>query len=201
MTKNKILLCSFVLVILLSACAPDPRNQADAEATSIQAQQDAADQAQKRSQQQAEWELKLAERARITEQMVAALKVTLRFATIAAALGLSGWGIGLGIAGVRIGQAFGQAANLRANQIELNQKTGQYPLLQYVGRGYVSLTNPNNGETLLLNTANPADRERIAAVGQVQLAGVITRNAASHKTRPEGVTALGWYQAQVHDDG
>ena len=44
-------------------------------------------------------------------------------------------------------------------------------------RGVFNLTNPNTGQTLLLDTHNEADRQAIAASAQVQTAGVLAAEA------------------------
>ena len=112
-------------------------------------------------------------------------------------MALTGIGVGIGFAGIQAGQAFGQAVILRARLIPLDKSTGQYPLLQYAGHGKFTLTNPNTEKVLMLDSASPSDRQLIASVESVQTAGIITRNAAGHKTKPEGVTRLGWRHADV----
>jgi hypothetical protein len=194
-----------LFVVLVSACAPDPRTVAEAEATRLQAQQLAADQAQARAQQAQTYELNHAEAEAHKVQRVAAYNLfvgwSIRFAIFAVCFTLAGLGIGAGLgAGIGaagIGRAVANAAMVRSNLIYMDKNTRQFPLIQYAGKGFLSLTDINTGDTRLLNTRIAADRQLIAAAGAVRLAGMVAYEARHHKSDPAGVALVGTQPAIV----
>lgn len=206
MRKTKIiqnLMVVGLLAVCLATCAPDPRNQADADATRLLAEQDAADQQQQRQQNAQDFGLKLAEREQVSAQWVRSLQDFIRwsmvFATAAICLALLGGGFGLGFYFVGRSRVAVNAAALRASLIGLDAATGQYPLIKYEGHGMISLTDPNTGMTLKLDTRNDADRQMIATSGAVRLSGIVSHNAAMHKTDPAGVALVGTNPITIFD--
>lgn len=194
----------FILLILsvtLLGCAPNPKDVAKGEETRLLAEQDAADQAQEREHKirMDEIELQEAEReqavkdaalenAKLAAQRVAywgGLALTLSIVLMILTVGASG-----SIAIYGSGKAIARAAMVKANLIYLDEATGQYPLvLEYAGRGIVSLTDPNTGMTLLLDTRNEADRLMIQSSAAVRHVGVLA-SAASKSKDPTGVAMI-----------
>jgi hypothetical protein len=206
---QKLLVIVF-MALILSACAVNPIDQADADATVMEAQSAAAKAAQQRAQDDERFRLAQAQREAVSPITVAVQGGLTIVAGIAFSLAMLGWGAGAGIAGVRVGNAVGMLAEVRANLIALNKTTGQFPLLRHINGPNVSLVDPNTGDVMMLNVRKAADRQQIAAANRVRLAGVITNNARQHKDNPEGVTSLGWpaaaqefieYRQEVSDDG
>jgi hypothetical protein len=189
----KRLLIYIGLALMLAACAPDPRKQAEADATRMQAESQAASDAQQRQ---------FAQDAHALDMQVAQAEVAGRQATAAAQaaarqrvilwtsiFGVVGLCAMIVLAAYGFGRAFvglGQAAaiyatrrsKLMANIIPLDQVTRQYPLLmQRVGGGEYALVNPNVGSVMLLNIRKVEDRQMIAAAGAVQFAGALAHEA------------------------
>jgi len=197
---NRILF--FLIVALaLAGCAPNPKDVAKADETRWLAEQDAADQAQAREQRirldeiavedaEREQAVKDAvlEDAKLAAQRVvywSGLALTLSIVLMILAVGASG-----SIAIYGSGKAIARAAMVKANLIYLDKATGQYPLvLEYAGKGIVSLTDPNTGMTLLLNTRNEADRSMIQSSAAVRHVGVLA-SAAGKSKDPTGVAMI-----------
>jgi hypothetical protein len=151
------LLVVLLLMIGLSACAPDPRQEAAATVAVMQAQQAAADAEQARAQQAAEWQatmkMRLAVSESIAEWQIKSIPYLFGFALTV----LLGVVIGVCLAAIDTGRAVGKAALLAARQIPLNPRTGQYPALVSPDGRHVAEINA--GEVLCLDTpkdANPA---------------------------------------------
>lgn len=182
-----VLLFVVAISLLLAACAPDPRREADAFATRTQAEQDALDREQARAHDeelhniniqnikaaQAQWQTSM-------QKIVKAFQFAAPIATVAVTFAA---GIALSIALIGSGKAAARFVEVRANLIQLNPATRQYPLLlQRVGKGLYSLTNPNTNSTLILNMRNETDRDMIRAMANVQYAGALAREARfSHR--------------------
>lgn len=172
-TISKIL-AIVLIVFALTACAPDPRDVADAHRTTILADQEAADREQARAMRQAEWERTLPER-------LAALNRALLIGSISLSVFLATAAVGGGWAAIGAGKAAARAAIVRANLIPLDAGTRQFPLLlNYLGRGRYSLVDPNTEMVQLLDTRQPADREKFRQMGMVKLAGVVAQEAGKH---------------------
>lgn len=185
----------FLVFALLVGCAPDPRNEADAQRTRLLAAQAALDSAQARTQQQAQFELAQREREQISGQMVASTMQFVRWvwwmATIAVCMGLAGAGFGGGFGLAGLGKAAAKKADLQARLISLDKTTRQYPVLvQPLGHGKYTLTNPNTGQCLQLNIRKEADRQMIASSGAVQVVGMLGYEARMSKNA-QGVALVG----------
>jgi hypothetical protein len=203
MRKFQNLVMVGLLGLCLATCAPDPRNQADADATRLLAEQDAADQQQAREQAARVFSVELAEREQVSAQWVRSRQEFIRWSMLAATMALSlallGGGYGLSLFFIGRSRTAVTAAALRAQLIALDAATGQYPLINYEGHGMVSLTDPNTGMTLKLDTRNDADRQMIATSGAVRLSGIVSHNAAIHKTDPAGVALVGTNPITIFD--
>ena len=183
-----------IAALILFACAPSPKEKAEAFAVEIQAQQDAADQEQARLHEQEWHELEMAKERSLAEQKYKAMNSVIKWAGVFGSITLSisilALGIGFGIGAIGTGRAVARGAMVRSNLIRLDPVTRQFPLIIHqVGRYIVSLTNMNDGSTLLLDRRNEADRQKISAMGLTQVAGVIA-SEASKSTDPGGVAAV-----------
>lgn len=182
MSKAWIVGAVLLALALLTSCAPDPRNQADAERTRIQAEQAAADQAQARAQQQAEWDLKQTAREQVLAEWVASTKEFIAWwmkaALVSSILVTLGLGVGTTIGVIGLGRGVAKAAEFRATWVPLDVKTGNYPAIQYAGHGHFFVADLNTGQVLQLDTAVAADRQMVASAMKLRLAGVVTRNLA-----------------------
>lgn len=185
--KRLILLA--LVAILLTSCAPDPRKQAEADATRLEAESKAASDEQARQHAQEVHNADMADRKatqtewQTTKQNL--IRVVGAFAQITVALFI----LGVGVSGVWMmlatSKAYAKYADIRAevlaNQIPLNPVTFQYPLIQYKGKGLITVTNPNDGSVVEMDTRNEADREKVKSAANVQFAGVLSRNARMSK--------------------
>ncbi|MCE7858407.1 MAG: hypothetical protein DYG86_01320 [Chloroflexi bacterium CFX2] len=205
---NKKLLVLLLAVFMLSACAPDPRKEAQAFAIESEAQQKALDQEQARTQdeelhnivvQQEEVELQK-ERAnaavwvRIADTFITSLIALLLVGLTAVVYEVSRTAKG-------IGNAMVIAAETRANLIPLNPTTRQYPLfIKHVSGHRFAVHNPNTGSVILLDERNEADRQMIASVAQVQVSGVLA-SEARQSNDPAGMAMIRPPMIDVKADG
>ncbi len=189
------------VVLFLTACASDHRNEADAYETRTVADQAALDAEQMRSHQAALNAIELAEAERAAQireankaQSAQTMGWILRYGgmalTVSAVMVSLAAGAGLSAALIEGGRAAGRAAMVKANLIPLDRATGQYPaLIQYMGNGHYSLTDANTGLTLELDTRNEADRAMVAGAMAVRHALVMSTAAAKSKDA-EGVAMI-----------
>lgn len=205
---NKKLLVLLLAIFMLSACAPDPRKEAQAFAIESEAQQKALDQEQARTQdeelhnivvQQEEVELQK-ERAnaavwvRIADTFITSLIALLLVGLTAVVYEVSRTAKG-------IGNAMVIAAETRANLIPLNPTTRQYPLfIKHVSGHRFAVHNPNTGSVILLDERNEADRQMIASVAQVQVSGVLA-SEARQSNDPAGMAMIRPPMIDVKADG
>ena len=179
---NRLYFLILFSLIVLAACAPDPRREAAAFATRAQAEQDAADRTQSRDQNQELHDLQVqnvkAEQAAWQSAMTKVIHAFEVTAPIALTLIVLAAGVGLSWALIGAGKATARYVVVRANLIPLNAATRQFPLLiQYIGKGQFTLTNPNTNATLQLDTRNEPDRQMILAAGNVQYAGALAHES------------------------
>jgi hypothetical protein len=191
-----------VLVMLgLSGCGPDPRNQASADATRLQAEQAARDQVAAREQAAAREALKLQEAQAASQQWTESWNFFVRMwwfaftfsASSSTVIVLLAVTVGLSWGFVGSGRAASQAAWVRANLIGLDKDTRQYPLyLFHLGNGKFTLTDMNTGMTQPLDIRIAADRQMIAAAGAVRLSGAVAYEARmAGKSDSAGVAMVG----------
>lgn len=196
MLRRLTVLCC--LALLLAACAPDPRDVADAYETTVLADQQAADQAQSRDQQAERHALQLeigraaqAEREQALRELV---KWSGRAGVVAAVLAILALGASFSFGAYRLQQvlvsAFGEFVHTRARLIPLSKATRQFPLVMLpLGGGKYSLTDINTGITTMLDVRNPAEMSMVAMSGLVRHAGALGQEAR-RCDRPEGVAAV-----------
>ena len=198
---NKKLFVFSLAVLILSACATDPRNAADAYQTRMEADQAAKDSQQARAQEQALNEIAIQDAQREQAIKDAGLAkaqeaygwmvywggIALTLTIVSAVISV---GVGASFAIVGSGRAAAQAAMVRANLVYLDKSTGQFPqLIQYVGNGKYSLTDMNDHSTLMLDTRNEPDRVAIRGAIAVRHA-LVMANAASKSADPTGVAMV-----------
>ena len=198
---NKKMMLVIFTALTLTACAGDPRNEADAYETRTLADQAALDAEQARSHQAALNAVELAEAERAAQireankvQSAETMGWILRYGGMAlmvsAVMVSLAAGAGLSAALIEGGRAAGRAAMVKANLIPLDRASGQYPaLIQYMGNGRYSLTDANTHTTLELDTRNEPDRAMVAGAMAVRHALVLSAAAARSKN-PEGVAMI-----------
>ena len=190
-----------LLLILVSACAPDPRKEAEAYATRIEADQNALNSEQNRQHAEQLHQFELQRRAMdqenqkaIQSQWQLALNraiwggsITLIIVVCFSVVSVTRT-INQTVEGV--GAAFVRRADVGANLIPLDRVTRQFPLfIQHVHGDKYALHNPNAGSVVMLDVSNPADRQMIATSGATQIAGVIAQEARQ-STDPAGVSII-----------
>jgi len=197
----KRILIFLAVAMALFGCAPNPKDVAKADVMRSEANQVALNADQAREQK-----IKLDEIALQDAKREQAVKdAALENAKLAAAMAAYWGGIALTVSLVMMilavgasgsiaiyggGRAAARAAMVKANLIHLDKATGQYPLvLEYAGKGLVSLTDPNTGMTLLLNTRNEPDRLMIQSAAAIRHVGVLS-NASSKSKDPTGVAMI-----------
>lgn len=173
-----------ILLCLLAGCAGDPRNQADAYATRMEADQQAADQTQEREQAAILFAMENSEQDALRAERIRAREMIIRwssiFGTIGICIAILATAGGYSWAALATGKALALAGITRAGLIGLSEKTRQYPLLLHRlpdGKGLYTLTNPNTGQVLEIDMKREPDRQMVAAMNTVQFAGVLAREA------------------------
>lgn len=189
--KRWILLLS--LMVVISACSPDPRKEAQAYQIREQADQDALNQQQNRAHAEKlhafrleQLEVEQGHREATATEWRNGMNTMIRYGFIVSTFSVCAIILMFGIGGARgvyvatsgIGKAVARLAEVRANLIYLDRATRQYPLhLQYVGNGKYSMTDPNDGSTLMLDTRNEADRQKIQGAMNARYAGTLAEKA------------------------
>lgn len=187
------------ILLLLTSCAGDPRNQADADNSRVLAAELAADQQQERQFAADREALAMAQRQTTAADRAAAVVLVVRFASWAGVLVIGSAAVAASWGMIGAGRAVAKTAELRGSLITLDKATRTFPLLmQYSGRGFYTLTNCNTGQVIKLDTRQPGDRQQIAILGAVLTAGVIAGearkahdSAAVVLARPEVITLAG----------
>lgn len=186
MTRKIIIL--LLCAVALTACLPDPRREAAAYETRTLADQQARDLTAAREQtvKLNEIELRDAKRRQIIKDAgmanaeMAAGWLTFWGGialTLTACMLLLATGVGGSVAIVGTGRAVAIAAQFKANQIQLDRVTRQYPLLRHVHGTRWMIENPNTGQVLALDEKNEPHKLLISAMAAVQHAGVLAREA------------------------
>jgi hypothetical protein len=183
MGKNKfVLIVVLCLACMLTACAADPRKEAEAYATRTQADQSAANQAQLREQSAELHALNMQHQEAVAMEWEAGLNKVIHAGALVGqyvfVLVLIAAGYGFSIAVVGTGKAWARFVEVRANLIRLDPVTRQYPaVLTYVSKGRYSLANLNNDSVLMLDTRNEPDRQMILGMSNTQYAGALARES------------------------
>jgi hypothetical protein len=188
------------LIIALTACQPDPRKEADAYATRVQADQDALNQQQNREHAEQQHSIFLQEltveqghREATKQEWRKGLNTMIRwgfiFATFTVCLGLVAFGIAFSWSSVGVAKATAQGAMLKANLIYMDKVTRTFPLLQHVHGTKFALHNPNTDGVRMLDIDHDPDRQLIANLGSVQVVGLVA-DAARTSNDPAGVAII-----------
>jgi len=189
-----------MILLWLTACAPDPRRDASAYATRTQADQNAADQTQAREQAAELHALNIQHQEAIAANWEAGLNKVITtatfFAQISFSLSILGLGIGLTFASVGTGVAWSDFVQTRAKVqgllIHMDYKTRQYPLLPVMtGRNVAAFSDPNTGQVRLLDVNTEGDKLAMIYAGLTRHDGALAYEARhASKSTSEGVTAL-----------
>lgn len=188
------------LILALTACAPDPRKEADAYATRIQAEQDALNSEQARLHnedlhviQLQEQVLEQGHREATKQEWRAGLNTMIRwgfgFGTFALCLVLVGAAVSSVYSAMGTAKAMVHMANVKANLIYLDPATHQFPLFHHVHGDRFAMHNPNDGSVVMLDLSQAADRQKIAGANATQMAGEIA-NQARQSSDPAGVSIV-----------
>lgn len=203
------------LLFLISACAPDPRKEAQALEIRSRAEQEALNQEQAR-QQSAELHVVALEEAQLEAGHEAAtaqewrnglnrsIRVMFFFGIIYAAVfmfyGTRSMIVSFDIASRGLAKAAARSAMVRANLVYLDPKTRQFPiLLQYLGKGRYSLANANADDVMMLDTRIEPDRQMIATSGLTQLAGAVAQEAVK-SSDPAGIAVMQLPMVSARDE-
>lgn len=170
-----------LLAFALWSCAPDPRREADAFATRQAAETQAAQAAQELAQD-AEAHQLFMDRANDVSVWISRVMIT---ATISGmvVIAVAGVSLALGMAMVFVGGGYGIARRniTMPNRIPLDPITRQFPLLPvYMGNGKYSLTDPNTGNVLMLDTRTKSDALMVKSAFSIRHDGLIA-SRISHK--------------------
>jgi len=196
---KKIIFGALFILILVTSCAPDPRKDAEAYATRVEADSQAATAAQAREQEadlhalemqkkELAQEIRVATAPELKRGLKMMLTVSFYFATAAVCYSLFMTARTVNTTVQGVGRALVIRAELQANLIGLDYRTRQYPLLRQAHGTRFALSNPNDNSVTMLDVSNPADRQKIAALGAVQLAGAIAYEA--RKSSDPGALAM-----------
>lgn len=194
MNKSLLLISFLFISFLVSSCAVDPRKEALAYQTRLEADQSAASAEQQRQIAADLHAVEMADKNAAAAERQAGQQRALRnfYTSLAVLAWVTSLAVAAGIAVTSIGvsQAAARSAMVKANCIRLDPATGQFPLLiQYAGHGRYSLHNPNTGSVTLLDSRQDEHRMLIQSSGAVQLAGVIAR-AAAHARDAQSVASI-----------
>jgi len=174
--------CAAVLILGLSACAPNPVDIADGIRIQEEAAQDALNQEQLREQRAIEHAQKMKNEQAAALEWQGALRgwilVGKIFGGTALVFLLLGAGVGGSIAIVGAGQGISAAAKLKANLIYMDPATGTFPqFVFHVHGSKYALADPNTHSSILLDMNNPADKQSIINAGYIAALGVQSRHA------------------------
>ncbi len=187
---KRIILTLGLLAVLLAGCAPDPRRQADADATRMDAETRAENAEQVREQEAQEHDIYINHWKTAAPFINAAIRSALIALMFTAFVVISSSGIGLSVITIGAGFATARRNYAKPIQVRLDPVTRQYPLLMNkVSEGRYSLTNPNTGSVTMLYERNPNDKLLIQSMSAVQYIGAMGHEARlSHK--PEALTSV-----------
>jgi hypothetical protein len=207
----KRILFLMVSMMLVSGCAPDPRKEAQAFQIRSQAEQQALSAEVARAHQQElnavqiqQTQLEQETREATAGEWQHGWNMVLRYGFLVATAAVcfvmfrSAQSVASSFATVTEGtaRALVRRAEVRANLIQLDPATRQYPaFIQYLGGGRFSVLNLNTNSVLMLDSRNEPDRQMIAAMGAVQYAGALAQEARQSND-PTGVAMI---QAPIVD--
>jgi hypothetical protein len=93
--------------------------------------------------------------------------------------------------------AASRALELRAQLIELPRNTMMYPLV-WDGKTK-RFANPNDGSVTVMDVSRRADRDKVFAMGNAALAGILAYNARG-QDKPGEYMSLGYNQTEVDNN-
>jgi len=201
MKRYKVFFIGLLAWVLITACAPDPRKEAEAFSIREQADQDALNQEQNRAQAQELHKLQMQDlqvqqghkEATAREWRTAlnnAIHIGSWFAIAALcyAFFMTARAYSLSVTG--LAEAIVQAAELKANLISLDPTTRQFPLvIRQLGDHIFVAFNPNTDSVRLLDANHSPDRQMISAMGVTQYVGALAREARQ-ASDPTGVAII-----------
>jgi hypothetical protein len=172
-----------LLALMLSACAVDPRRDADAYATRQQADAQALAMKQNLTQQAETHALWMARVNEVSKGISTLMTVTMIALMFFAIVAIASSGIGISFLTIGAGIATAQRNLSQPIQIRLDPVTRQFPLLiTKIKDGAYSLSNPNTDSITMLYERNPADMMMIQAMSATQHDGALAYQARmSHK--------------------
>jgi hypothetical protein len=181
-------------LFLLTACGTDPRNVADAYATTSQADQAAADAALQRTITADEQAQRMADAKALEGERVAAKGRALRSGSIAGVialivcLGASAW-VYMKYVAPGLAQAAVRAADIKSRCISLDKATKTYPMLfTELANGRIALAIPGIDSVLMLDKPHEPNAQMISVQGQVQALGLLAD--AAKRSRQDGTLAM-----------
>lgn len=198
---KRFLFCLFVIVGLLTACAPDPRKEAAAFETISQAEQAARDAEQAREHKQTLnhiAEQRALQKQEIFSANVEKMKIMTGIAVYIGGITMilvliyviisAGKNMNVVIEGVS--NAVVRKMMVQANLIYIDKSSGTFPqLLEYLGSGKYSLTDLGDHSTIFLDTHNAPDR--IAVRGAIAIRHALVMSSAAAKSKdPTGVAMI-----------
>jgi hypothetical protein len=191
--KMTLLILSMIM-FGLAACGTDPRNVADAYATTSQADQAAADAALQRTITAEEQAQKMADAKALEGERVAAKQRALRYGSIAGVIALiiclsaSAW-VYLKYVAPGLAQAAVTAADIRSRCIPMDRGTKTYPmLLTQLSNGRIALAIPGIDSVLMIDRPHEPNAQMIAVQGQVQALGLLAD--AAKRSKQDGTLAM-----------
>lgn len=194
---NKYALFTMIcLAVLVAGCGPNPIDTAEARRVNALTDEDVQDRQQARELREAEAEREAKREAETRERWSRIWESAVRGA--AAAAGVAGFlavlalGVGTALALVGLGQATREAMIFKANQVPLDPRTRQYPLIRVwksddgkrltaAGSGMYFLANPNDGSVIPLNVRQEADAQKVAGMISAWDAGIVAEAAKAAK--------------------
>jgi hypothetical protein len=183
--KTKMLF--LLLIFLLTSCGTDPRDAADAYATTSQADQTAADAELTRTITAEEQAQKMAEAKATEAERVAAKNRVIRYASIFGTICLIACMIGTAYVYYKylapgLANAAILAADIKARCIPLDPKTRTYPaVIHYLSNGRATISLPGQSAVLLLDKPHEPNEQQIAVQGQTQAIGLLADAAKGSK--------------------
>ena len=179
-----------MLAMIVTACAPDPRKQAEANRIGLEAQSRSRAMQQSLDQQQQKHDLFMAKIQEVGQWLSTLMMVTMIAAMFFVFVTITSGGIGMSFLTISAGISSAKRNLSMPNQIRLDPVTRQFPILpMYIGGGKYSLTNPNDNTVLLMDTANEADRMKVKAAFGIQHDGALAYQARL-SLKPGEITSM-----------
>jgi hypothetical protein len=201
MKKMRWLIIYIVLLTALTACAPDPRKEAQAFAIQEAAEQDALNQEQNREHAEEIHDLQIEQmqveqghREATAQEWRYGLNQMIRigfwFATASICYSLFMTARAFSRASTGLANAAVQAAEVRSRLVYLDPETRQFPvILQRIGENIIAACNPNTNSVLLMDVRSEPNAMMIRGSSAVQYAGALASEARKSND-PGGVSII-----------